>query len=182
MFLKQLSVKSYSICRSFMDDHEYYKTRTDFLSKPTALEYATAARVAQQLNTTQQSGIAEPLVPRQHLQLTSKNHKLDTLIVHFTYEQRFAPYKRTLHQVWNTNFFNTPILHTKLIVGTKNILNLTRELVRRSPYDSKSTKVIRNLRQHKNRQKTKQLKHRRQITDIQTKNFQNLVTPFHELK
>lgn len=56
------------------------------------------------------------------------------LIIHYTHEQRFAHYKSKIHQEWNKLFLHTPVIDTKLIVGTRNKPNLTKELVRRCPY------------------------------------------------
>jgi hypothetical protein len=63
-----------------------------------------------------------------------KQDKWNTcLIVHYKHEQRLAGYKKDLHQIWNNTFIHTPIYYTKLIVGTCNNRNNTRELVSKRP-------------------------------------------------
>ncbi len=63
-----------------------------------------------------------------------KQDKWNTcLIVHYKHEQRLATYKKDLHQIWNSTFIHTPIYYTKLIVGTCNNRNNTRELVSKNP-------------------------------------------------
>lgn len=55
------------------------------------------------------------------------------LILHYKHEQRLASYKKDIHQLWNKTFTNTPVISTKLIVGSCNNKNATRELVSKRP-------------------------------------------------
>jgi hypothetical protein len=69
-----------------------------------------------------------------------KQDKWNTcLIVHYKHEQRLAGYKKDLHQIWNNTFIHTPIYYTKLIVGTCNNRNNTRELVSKRPSTTSTT-------------------------------------------
>ncbi len=69
-----------------------------------------------------------------------KQEKWNTcLIVHYKHEQRLAAYKKDLHQIWNNTFIHTPIYYTKLIVGTCNNRNNTRELVSKRPSTTSTT-------------------------------------------
>jgi hypothetical protein len=65
--------------------------------------------------------------------LLKRQEKEKSIIVHYTYERRFASYKSKIHQIWNQSFHSTSAIETKLIIGTRNNRNLTEELVRRSP-------------------------------------------------
>jgi hypothetical protein len=58
------------------------------------------------------------------------------IVVCFTHPhppRRFAHYKSKIHHIWNASFHPETVIDTKLIVGTRNNSNLTKELVRRSP-------------------------------------------------
>jgi hypothetical protein len=76
----------------------------------------------------------DPLVKAK---LLKRKEKEKSIIVHYTYEGRFAHYKSKLHHIWNESFHSTSVTETKLIVGIRNNLNLTKELVRRSPRSQK---------------------------------------------
>jgi hypothetical protein len=69
--------------------------------------------------------------------LLKRQQKETSIIVHYTYQQRVAHYKSKIHQIWNASFQPSTGIDTKLIVGTPNNLNLTKELVRRSPFQRK---------------------------------------------
>ena len=56
------------------------------------------------------------------------------MILHCAYEKRFADHGRRIHQIWNNVFQNTPFISMKLIVGTRNNPNLSKELIRRNPF------------------------------------------------
>ena len=73
----------------------------------------------------------DPLVK---LKLLKRQRKHNSIIIHYKYERRFAHYKSRIHQLWNGTFPPMNAIDTKLIVGTRNNPNLTKELVRRSPY------------------------------------------------
>jgi hypothetical protein len=77
----------------------------------------------------------DPLVKAK---LLKRQQKEKSIIVHYTYERRFAHYKSKIHQIWNESFPSISVTETKLIVGTRNNRNLTKELVRRSPRVQKS--------------------------------------------
>jgi hypothetical protein len=64
--------------------------------------------------------------------LLKRQQKDKSIIIHYTYERRFAHYKSKIHQIWDASFPKTTGIETKLIVGTRNNPNLTNEIVRRS--------------------------------------------------
>jgi hypothetical protein len=41
--------------------------------------------------------------------------------------------KKDFHQIWNNVFSNTAFVNTKLIVGTRNCSNATKEMVSKRP-------------------------------------------------
>ncbi len=53
--------------------------------------------------------------------------------INYTYEQRLANNKKDFHQIWNNIFRNTPTVNTKLIIGTCNRRNATKEMVSKRP-------------------------------------------------
>jgi hypothetical protein len=77
--------------------------------------------------------INSPIDPLVKAKLLKRQQKDKSIIVHYTYERRFQHYKSKIHQIWNASFQKTTALESKLIVGTRNNPNLTKELVRRSP-------------------------------------------------
>ncbi len=82
------------------------------------------------MDSSQIHSKADPLVKAK---LLKREQKDKSIIVHYTYEKRFAHYKTNIHQIWNALFPYSTGIHTKLIVGTRNHVNLTNQLVRRSP-------------------------------------------------
>jgi hypothetical protein len=96
----------------------------------TKSEHARANRIASQMDYNQIPLTIDPLVKAKLLKTQQKEK---SLIVHYTYERRFAHYKSKIHHIWNASFQHETVIDTKLIVGTRNNSNLTKKLVRRSP-------------------------------------------------
>ena len=59
--------------------------------------------------------------------------KQKKLIVHYTHERRFSSFKRDLHHVYDTVFYNTPVVVIKMIVGNRNCRDTRHELIRKRP-------------------------------------------------
>ena len=57
----------------------------------------------------------------------------NSLIIHYTHEQRLASSKRDLHYIWGNIFKDTTVMNTKLIVGNRNRRNTTKEIVLKRP-------------------------------------------------
>jgi hypothetical protein len=112
------------------DEKEYNFLRHQILAISTKSEHARANRIASQMDYNQIPSTIDHLVKAK---LLKRQQKEKSIIVHCTYERRFAHYKSKIHQIWNTSFHSTSVTETKLIVGTRNNPNLTKELVRRSP-------------------------------------------------
>jgi hypothetical protein len=72
----------------------------------------------------------DPLVKTK---LIKRQQKAKSIIMHYTYERCFAHYKSNIHKIWNASFPAATGIDSKLIVGTRNNPNSTKELVRRSP-------------------------------------------------
>jgi hypothetical protein len=69
-----------------------------------------------------------------HQQQLSKQDKWNrSLIVHYTHEQRLANNKKDFHRIWNNIFDNTPTVNIKLIIGTRNSRNATKEMISKRP-------------------------------------------------
>ncbi|CAM4843744.1 unnamed protein product [Rotaria magnacalcarata] len=132
-FFQQLSATSISILPMLHDENEYVLLRTTMLSKPIMSEHARASRVATTFDDKTQNISIDSLV-------YTKVHKRDTstifnspIIIHYTHENQYAHYKSKIHKAWCESFHRTPVMTTKLIVGSRNNPNLTKELVRRNP-------------------------------------------------
>jgi hypothetical protein len=115
------------------DENEYIFLHQDLLGKPTPSEHARADRIASQMDYNLPNSSADPLVQSKLLKRKQQTTTVIPIIIRYTHEQRFNHYKPMIHRNWNDLFHHTPVTDTKLIVGTKNNLNLTKELVRRSP-------------------------------------------------
>ena len=116
------------------DENEYHSLRQQLLGEPTLTEHLRASRIASQIDFN--TGIVpdDALVQTKLVKRQQRANKLQPLIVHYTYEKHFAYYKSRIHQEWNNLFQGTLVSETRLIVGTRNNPNLTKELVRRSPH------------------------------------------------
>jgi hypothetical protein len=112
------------------DENEYHFLRRQILAISTKSEHARANRIASQMDYNQINSTIDPLVKAK---LLKRQQKGKSIIVHYTYERRFAHYKSKIHQIWNESFPSISATETKLIVGTRNNSNVTKELVRRSP-------------------------------------------------
>ena len=140
------SITSSSIISTVYDADDYLLSRRQILALTTKSEHARASRIASQMQLSQIDSTTDPLVKAK---LLKRQQKQKSIIVHYNYERRFAYYKSKIHHFWNAAFPITTCIDTKLIVGTRNNPNLTKELVRRSPprlqQGNKSTKPPNNL-------------------------------------
>ena len=101
------------------------------LAFTTKSQHARATRIFSQMDTSQIHSTIDPLVK---MKLLKRQQKQNSIIIHYTYEWRFLHYKSRIHHYCNTTFPNITDIDTKLILGTRNNPNLTKRLVRRSPY------------------------------------------------
>ena len=124
------STESNTILPKIHQENEFLRLRRQLLLEPTPAEYAMASRTAKQMIHGEMHSAENPLV--QSILLKWRN-KQDAVIIHYTHESRFSHYKSAIHEIWKNNFGETPVISSRLIVGTRNNLNLNRELVRRSP-------------------------------------------------
>ncbi|CAM4845825.1 unnamed protein product [Rotaria magnacalcarata] len=127
-FFQQLSVTSISILPILHDENEDILLRTKLLLKPTTSEHARASRIATTFDDKTQNISIDSLV-------YTKVHKKDNstifncpIIIHYTHENQYAHYKSNIHKAWQESFHRTPVITTKLVVGSRNNPNLTKEL------------------------------------------------------
>ncbi|CAF3419943.1 unnamed protein product [Rotaria sp. Silwood2] len=139
-FFNIYNITSTSILPMIHDKNEYLLLRHQLLALPTPSEHARASRIASQMDYNNPPSTSDPLVQSKLLKWQKESSSLKQIIIHYTYEQRLAYYKSKIHQKWNDLFQETSVMETKLIVGTRNNPNLTKELVRRSPYLQKRPK------------------------------------------
>jgi len=97
------------------------------LNRPTVIEHEIASRIARTIDPPQNDTIDDSLV-RMRVNTELKSHR--KLIIHYTYEERLATYRKHIHQLWNQIFGNTPVTSTKLIVGNRNSPNAMRIFIR----------------------------------------------------
>jgi hypothetical protein len=104
--------------------------RCMLLNKPTIPEYQTASQIEKTIAPNSKHVDENPSMQGR----LTKQTKFDTnLIIHYTYEKRLQSNKKEIHQLWNQTFQQTIAMHTRLIVGTRNSPDLTRELIHRRP-------------------------------------------------
>jgi hypothetical protein len=118
------------ILPTISDEYHYFTLRRQVLTISTKSEHARANRIASQMDPSQINSTMDPLVKAK---LPKRQQKDQSIIVPYTDERRFANYKSKIHQIWNVSFPAYTCIQTKLIIGTRNNPNLTKELVCRSP-------------------------------------------------
>ncbi len=99
---------------------------------PRQSQVAISASTANLDNDQTDENQNEPKQPIKKREKKDTNYT-DQLIVHYTHEKRFEPFKRDMHRVYENVFKNTPAMNLKLIVGNRNRPNATNELVRKRP-------------------------------------------------
>ena len=128
-FIENL-IASTSILPTIQGENDYYLLRRRIIAMYTQSEHARANRIASQMDSRQINSTTDPLVKAK---LLKRQQKDKSIILHYTYEKRFARYKSKIHHLWNASFPASTGINTRLIVGTRNNPNMTKELVRRSP-------------------------------------------------
>jgi hypothetical protein len=109
-------------------ENEFARLRYLLLNRPTITEYQIALRAAEAIKNNPNEDINDPLVKAQ----LNKQSKFDNnLIIHYTNEKRLQSNKNAIHQLWHQTFEQTTVINTRLIIGTRNSRNMTRELVHR---------------------------------------------------
>jgi len=73
---------------------------------------------------------------KESIKKITKTNYGDKLIVHYTHEKQFEPFKRDMHRIYENVFENTPAMNLKLIVGNRNRRDAKNELVRKRPKSS----------------------------------------------
>jgi hypothetical protein len=121
------------------DANEYALIRQRLLKQATIDEHKRAARMAKQYGFHGFDVNIDPLIKEKILK---RRDKEKSIFLHYTHEKRFFNYKRTIHELWTQTFRDTTVEETRLIVGTRNNPNLTRELVRRCPQSSRTPKTL----------------------------------------
>ena len=100
------------------------------MKKLTIPEIALQARISNATNFNNATTIHQSILPSTN----KKPSKWNTnLIIHYTHENRLINSKKDIHRIWNDLFRRTPVIHTRLIIGTKNIPNLVEQLMRHRP-------------------------------------------------
>jgi hypothetical protein len=112
------------------DENEFLLLRRQLMKQTTVHEHRRAARIARTMDYDDPPTNVHPLVKAK---LLKRKERAKSIILHYTHEQRFAHYKRAIHQMWDDTFHNKPLHSTTLTVGTRNNPNLGKELVYRNP-------------------------------------------------
>lgn len=125
------SSSSLSYIESFIKNENRFNTiRFELLDQQTIAEKQIQSRI----DTAKITNKTEELNHTKHQQHLSKQEKWNKyLLVHYTHEQRLANNKKDFHQIWNNIFGNTTNTNTKLIIGTRNSRNATREMISKRP-------------------------------------------------
>ena len=130
-FFEKHSITSTSIIPMIHDQNEFLLIRRQLLDQTSVGEHQRAARLAQKFNYDYIPSNIDPLVKEK---LLKRKERGNAMIIHCAYEKRFADHGRRIHQIWDDTFQNTTVEGIKLIVGTRNNPNLSKELIRRNPF------------------------------------------------
>jgi hypothetical protein len=121
---------SLSVVSWIEKESQFLAVRPKLLEKQTIGEEQLLYRIATMADNDKNAATNDKIVENE----LQKQEKWNTcLIIHYKHEQHLVSYKKDLHQIWNNTFIHTPIFYTKLIVGTCNNRNNTRELVTKRP-------------------------------------------------
>jgi hypothetical protein len=121
-----------SIIPMIHDENEFLILRQKLLDQPTVNEDRQAATIAKKIDYNNIPSNINPLVKAK---LLKRRERANSIMLHYTHDKSFSHYKRIFHQIWNDTFYNTPIQIIKLIVGTRNSPNLSKELIHRNPFN-----------------------------------------------
>ncbi|CAF1531369.1 unnamed protein product [Adineta steineri] len=130
-FFTKYSFTSMSITPMIHDENEFLILRRQLLGEATVTEHRRATRLAKTIDYNNIPTDLDPLIKEK---LIKRRDKVNSIIVHYKHEKRFSHYKRAFHQLWDDTFYNTPIQTSKLIVGTRNNPNISKELIRLNPF------------------------------------------------
>ncbi|CAF4356299.1 unnamed protein product, partial [Adineta steineri] len=113
------------------DENEFLLLRRQLLGEATVTQHRRATRLAKTIDYNNIPTDLDPLIKEK---LIKRRDKVNSIIVHYKHEKRFSHYKRAFHQLWDDTFYNTPLQTTKIIVGTRNNPNISKELIRLNPF------------------------------------------------
>ncbi|CAF4187077.1 unnamed protein product, partial [Adineta steineri] len=126
-FFTKYSFTSMSITPMIHDENEFLLLRRQLLGEATVTQHRRATRLAKTIDYNNIPTDLDPLIKEK---LIKRRDKVNSIIVHYKHEKRFSHYKRAFHQLWDDTFYNTPLQTTKIIVGTRNNPNISKELIR----------------------------------------------------
>ena len=135
-FFAKYSITLTSMIPMMHDENEFLLLRRQLLDQASVHEHQRAARIAETMDYNNFPPNIDPLVKEK---LFKRRDRANSIILHYTHEKRFSHYGRTIHQIWNDTFQNTPIQASKVIVGNRNNPNLSKELIRRNPFKKNKT-------------------------------------------
>ena len=111
-------------------DKHFFLMRRGILSRPTRRQSQVASNVAlANLDNDQTDETA--VVTSQAT--THPAPVQNRLLVHYTHEKRFRPFKREMHRIYESIFHNTPAMQVKLMVGNRNRRDGRHELIHKRP-------------------------------------------------
>ena len=119
------------------DENEFLLARRHLLDQASVQQHQRAARIAQTMDFNNFPSNIDPLIKQK---LLKRRERMNSIILHYTHEKRFAHYRRAIHQIWNETFQNTPLQTTRLIVSSRTNPNVAKELIRRNPFKQPSAK------------------------------------------
>ncbi|CAF3855858.1 unnamed protein product, partial [Adineta steineri] len=160
-----------SILSFIENEQQFILLRQEILGQPTPGQSQTTSRAATADVDNDQTDVTAETTSRESVAKIQKEpiNYTDRLIVHYTHEKRFEPFKRNMHRVYQNVSKNTSAMVLKLIVGNRNRRDAKHELIRKRPKRS-----LLQCKQIQNKYK-KMLKRRKQnkksvTTNVQTNN------------
>jgi hypothetical protein len=139
-FRKYISeyIRSSSFLPFITDEKQFRLLRHKILGQPTPRQSQVATSAATANIDNDQTDDTKEIKLNESIKKTAKKETNygDKLIVHYTHEKRFEPFKRDMHRVYENVFKNTSAMDLKLIVGNRNRRDAKNELVRKRPKPS----------------------------------------------
>lgn len=136
-FFEKYPITSTSIIPMILDENEFLLIRHQLIDQTSIPEHQRAARLVQMFDYNKIPMNIDPLVEEKLLQ---RKEKGNAMILHYTFEKRYSHIGRSIHQIWDDTLQNTSFDQMKLISGTRNHPNLSKELIRRNPFNVKKSK------------------------------------------
>jgi hypothetical protein len=128
---KSLSSLAQPFIPYFQDEKKFFHMRHIILGQPTPQQsQVMISATTADMNNNQKD--PEPYQPILNKEL-KQNQSEKKLFIHYTHEKRFHSFKKDMHQLYEHIFNDPSVRYVKMIVGSRNRRNSTKELIHKRP-------------------------------------------------